>query len=327
MRGGDVTEASVRQTGRMRFHRTARAGALVTTMLVLVPVLGGCSSGSDTASDTGSSSAASAASPSPHGTAAHSAPTTAPAGRTTVTYTASRPGSGAPTDEDMRNTADRLRKRATALGLTGADVTVRGTTVTVAAAGDNAEALRQLAATAELEFRPVLDPATAGQLGLQQAYGELTCTRAGTEPPLSRPDQPTVACDRKDPAADAPAPPQKYLLAPSALTGTDVQSAVAHQDAADGGAWVVDLECNRAGRDKFATVTAHLSQESPPANQFAIVVDGEVLAAPAVASTLTGGDARIAGSFTQDSARNLAAEITSGALPVKLTVGDVTQQS
>ncbi|NUR40544.1 MAG: hypothetical protein HOV73_10705, partial [Streptomyces sp.] len=65
--------------------------------------------------------------------------------------------------------------------------------------------------------------------------------------------------------------------------------------------------------------------QQSPANQFAIVLDGTVLSAPSVAQAITGGEAEIYGSFTEASARELAADLRTGALPARLSEQSVTR--
>jgi preprotein translocase subunit SecD len=278
-------------------HRKAYAAALVTVVIALGSAVSGCSdSGGLTKSE--------------------------PLGKptpvlTTVTYTASRTDSGTPTAEDMRMTADRMRKRAKALGLKDTDVRVDGTVITIVAPRSNAERLEQLTAAALLEFRSVLDPATAADSGLKQAYDSMVCDRT-TRPIPAQPARPTVACDSTT--------GQKYLLGPTDIGGADVESATATFNAATGSGWLVNLAFSPAGTTAFTEVTGTLSQHTPPANQFAIVIDGEVISAPAVASAIAGGRAQISGNYTKEGAENLAAAISSGALPVQLTSNDTKPQ-
>ncbi|HEY5834886.1 SecDF P1 head subdomain-containing protein, partial [Streptomyces sp.] len=166
-----------------------------------------------------------------------------------------------------------------------------------------------------LAFRPVLDGAATA--GLQQKYTALNCGPTGA-PLASTSDEPTAACDRKA--------HQKYLLGPVALDGSDVKSATAGLDA-NGGGWIVNLDFTSAGSVKFARITGTLAAQVAPANQFAILVDGDVLSAPSVQQSITGGKAQISGGFTRESARNLATLVTTGALPVELTVSDITRVS
>lgn len=232
--------------------------------------------------------------------------------RTTTAYTASRPDSGTPSTADMEVTAGRLRQRAKALGLEDTVISVDGTVVTITGPRASSTGLQRIAATAELEFRPVLDPSAAEQNGLKEAYDSRDCA-LDARPTPSLPDRPAVSCDRSA--------RQKYLLGPAGLGGTSVDSASAELTATGSG-WVVDLSFTPSGSAKFAQVTGELAQQPQPANQFAIVVDGNVVSAPAVMSAITGGKAQITGSFSKSEAQALAAAITSGALPVQLTRRD-----
>ena len=56
------------------------------------------------------------------------------------------------------------------------------------------------------------------------------------------------------------------------------------------------------GTKKFADITGKLAKNQTPQNQFAIVLDGEVVSDPYVSQALTGGSAEISGSFNQDEA-------------------------
>jgi len=274
-------------------HRKAYAAASVAVLALLAPAVSGCSD-----SD---------------GTSGTRPRLKDPAPRTTTAYTAARPDSGTPSAADMKATAGRLRQRAKAMGLKDTVVEVHGTVVTVAGPRADSAALRRIAETAEMVFRPVLDPSAAEQNGLEKAYDAMVCS-ADTRPTPSLPDRPTVSCDRTT--------RQKYLLGPAALGGTSVDSASAEFSTASGSGWVVNLSFTPAGSAKFAQITGTLAQQTQPANQFAIVVDGDVLSAPAVMSAITGGKAQISGTFTKDDAQALAAGISSGALPVQLTPQD-----
>lgn len=53
---------------------------------------------------------------------------------------------------------------------------------------------------------------------------------------------------------------------------------------------------------------------------FAIVLDDKVLSAPVIREPILGGSGQISGSFTVQSANNLAIQLRSGALPAKLTI-------
>ena len=78
---------------------------------------------------------------------------------------------------------------------------------------------------------------------------------------------------------------------------------------------VVTLQFNSSGARKFARTT----QENV-GKPFAIILDNQVLSAPNINEPILGGSAQISGSFTVESANNLAISLKSGSLPVDLTV-------
>jgi preprotein translocase subunit SecD len=78
---------------------------------------------------------------------------------------------------------------------------------------------------------------------------------------------------------------------------------------------VVDITFNSAGTRRFGRVT----QENV-GKPFAIILDNKVLSAPNINEPILGGQAQISGSFTVESANQLAISLASGKLPVKLNV-------
>lgn len=78
---------------------------------------------------------------------------------------------------------------------------------------------------------------------------------------------------------------------------------------------VVNIRFNGAGGRKFGRVTSE-NVNRP----FAIILDDVVLSAPNINEPILGGSAQISGSFTVQSANQLAIALRSGKLPVKLTV-------
>lgn len=122
----------------------------------------------------------------------------------------------------------------------------------------------------------------------------------------------------------------KYLLGPALIPGNMVTRAIAAVPQ-NSVAYVVQLEFNNQGAADFQTVTAHLATQTSPQNQFGIVLDGQVISAPSVASSYTagiaGGKAEISGSFTQKSAQDLANILSYGALPLSFDVSSVENVS
>ncbi|WP_225847214.1 hypothetical protein [Streptomyces sp. HPF1205] len=283
----------------------------LAVLSVLGAVLAGCASGTG----------AEPVREDPRHAAAPPGPAVSVAGRTTATYRAAGPRGAAPEAALMRRVAGVLRARAAAFGLDGPVVAVRGATVTVTASGPAADALRQIAATGDAVFRPVLDPA-AVPTALRQRYAALDCDTADTAdtPASAAPRLPTVACRRGGPAGRA----EKLVLGPAALDGTAVSGATAADSTAGG--WAVELRFTARGRAALAALTAGLARRPAPANRLAFLVDGAVVSAPAVTAEDTAGTARIGG-LTPASARNLAALVGGGPLPVGLALEDVTTTS
>ena len=75
----------------------------------------------------------------------------------------------------------------------------------------------------------------------------------------------------------------------------------------------IDITFNTAGARRFARAT----QENVN-KPFAIILDDKVLSAPNINEPILGGRAQIMGSFTVQSAHELAVSLASGKLPVKL---------
>lgn len=78
---------------------------------------------------------------------------------------------------------------------------------------------------------------------------------------------------------------------------------------------IVQFRLDNRGGKRFGEVTrANVGQP------FAIVLDGNVLSAPVIREPITGGSGQISGSFTVQSARDLAVLLRAGALPVPMKV-------
>lgn len=78
---------------------------------------------------------------------------------------------------------------------------------------------------------------------------------------------------------------------------------------------VVNITFDQQGGARFAKLTT--DNVNKP---FAIILDGQVLSAPNINEPILGGTAQISGSFTVDTANQLAISLRSGALPVDLAV-------
>jgi preprotein translocase subunit SecD len=122
-------------------------------------------------------------------------------------------------------------------------------------------------------------------------------------------------------------PPESEVLIGSAAEGKrpyliEKRVIVAGEDLTDAqpgfdqrsGEPIVSFRFNTSGARRFATVT----QENV-GRPFAIILDNEVISAPNIREPILGGSGQISGSFTVESANNLAILLRAGALPAPLT--------
>ena len=79
--------------------------------------------------------------------------------------------------------------------------------------------------------------------------------------------------------------------------------------------WVVTLKLNASGTEKFGTATSELAGSQTP---ISIWMDNNMISSPTVNNAITNGNAVITGNFTSESAKKLADQINSGALPFKI---------
>lgn len=176
-------------------------------------------------------------------------------------------------------------------------------------------------ATGKPSTTPKPNPsASAGADKLQKQFLALDCTNKRSRVAAGenvKPSDPAVACGKN--SADQW---EKYVLGPAEVNGKDVDDAKATIDQRTG-QWIVQMDFTSGGSKKFEKITARLSQQQPPMNQFAIVLDGEVVSAPSVRTTLS-ANAEISGSFTQQSAQDLGNILSYGALPLSFQEQSVT---
>ena len=97
----------------------------------------------------------------------------------------------------------------------------------------------------------------------------------------------------------------------AAVDGGDLVDA---QGTFQDGRSVVAFRFNSVGARRFARVTG-----ANVGHPFAIVLDGEVISAPVINEPILGGNGVISGSFTVQTAQDLALLLRAGALPTRLT--------
>ncbi len=162
---------------------------------------------------------------------------------------------------------------------------------------------------------------TASDLGwlTQEAareFDELDCTDpASLVGRRGNPDRAFVTCESDGSL--------KYLLGPLEIAGSHIvraDSGLRQTGQVTSNEWIVNMEFDGEGGEKFAEVTRRIKDLEEPRNQFAMVLDGLVLFAPNVRETITGGKAEISGQFTQATAGTLANQLNFGALPLSFEV-------
>ncbi|WGX99324.1 protein translocase subunit SecD [Nocardioides sp. L-11A] len=134
------------------------------------------------------------------------------------------------------------------------------------------------------------------------------------------PDQPVVVCSTPDKDNGV----IKFLLSRSVVEGTELDDASA-QTPQNGVGWVVAIEMGNSkdrahpkgspgAASDFEAVTRAFAGTD---EQFAVVLDSQVLTYPVLNSVITDGRSQIEGDFTEQEALDLANSLKFGALPIK----------
>ncbi len=135
----------------------------------------------------------------------------------------------------------------------------------------------------------------------------------------------------------------KLLLDVAKVEGTDVSSAAANIDTTAGTTWKVDLTFTGDGTKKWTDLTreafnntggacaASVTQSrdsgtGDPVCEVAVVLDNEIISAPAIQAVLS-TQSQITGGFTQQSATLLANQLKYGALPLTFDPGELLSVS
>ncbi|MBO0979084.1 protein translocase subunit SecD [Microbacterium sp. SD291] len=275
-------------------------------------------------------------------------------GGTQIVLGAQTEDGAAPSQEQMDQAAAIIRQRVDASGVAEADITTEGgQNIVVQIPGVADEQTRErIQSSAQLEFRAVLatnaptnefvgedgnptpyptpddslnatptaDPTDASDLAwvtdkLAAEFLAYDCSNPENNAARAPKDQPLIACDDIGQA--------KFLLGPAELDGTAISDATSGRDPQTG-AWMVQLTMTGAGTDAFGKVSTRLNQYRidglTPRDQFAFVLDGNVISAPRMNGLILDGRPSISGSFDQDSAKTLADQLKFGALPLSFEV-------
>ncbi|WP_104090408.1 protein translocase subunit SecD [Cryobacterium sp. N19] len=171
-----------------------------------------------------------------------------------------------------------------------------------------------------LSTTPAVAPTDASDLNyvtpaLQAEYDAFDCNKINSTN-VAPADQPLITCETDGSV--------KYILGPVEVDGSTISDATngqrTTQNGATTGEWAVNIVFNSSGTSKFADVTTRLFSLTGVQNQFAIVLDGHVISAPATQGAILDGKPQITGSFDQESSKALADQLKFGALPISFTV-------
>ncbi len=256
-----------------------------------------------------------------------------------------------PSADQMAQAVEIIRQRVDASGVSEASITTQGADNIVVQIPGNAdqETRERIQASAQMQLRPVLyaaAPATSfvGEDGEETPYptpdpslnaeptAEPTnasdlawvtdalwaemlaydCTSEENDPAHAPADEPLITCD--------PAGQAKYILGPVELDGSaidDAQAGVSQQN----GRWLVTIDFDAEGSDVFGEISQRLYNLQSPQNQFAFVLDGNVISAPSMDGIITNGTPQISGQgITEESSKVLADQLRFGALPMSFQV-------
>jgi preprotein translocase subunit SecD len=141
----------------------------------------------------------------------------------------------------------------------------------------------------------------------QKALQELQCNGNDVLRGYDDPTKPLVTCDQQRAA--------KYLLGPSFLDGTEIDTASAGYDAQHAGN-VVTLTFKAPGAKIWGDYTT-----ANVGKQAAFVLDAQVMSAPTIRGPIF-GSTEISGTFSQSDATQLALVLKYGSLPLSFATSD-----
>ncbi len=130
----------------------------------------------------------------------------------------------------------------------------------------------------------------------------------------------------------------KYALDKAVVQGTEVTGATAELSTTNN-EWVVNLTLNSKGAGAYATLSSDMYDKygiaadgNTESNDYwldtnAIVLDGNVVVAPAFQSAIPGGNVQISGNFTQATATQLQNVLKYGSLPLNFKILSVQSVS
>jgi len=211
--------------------------------------------------------------------------------------------------DQLDQAVEIIRQRVDGTGVSESEITTQsGRNVVVSMPGTPDQATRELIqASAAMEFRPVIisgsyeatpedqrtaeadlpkpdgEPENASDTNwvtadLYKKFEAFDCTNDEDKKSSENADpaKPMISCDAKVGV--------KYILGPQVIPGDQISDAYAQLargvNGSVTGEWVVVIEFNQQGTKTFADTTQRLVALQGAQNQFAIVLDGQIISAP-----------------------------------------------
>ena len=280
-------------------------------------------------------------------------------GGTQITLQAQLQSGKTVSSDQLNQAVSIIRQRINANGVSEAEINTQGkNNIVVSIPGKpDAATLQRIESAARLTFRPVLYTGTATNtaVGTDKA-GKVTSSPTPYEPQKTLSNNPTAKptdgsdvnqitarladlytnynCDAPDDVSNAPDSKPlvtcstdgtaKYILGPVEVQGSTISDAssglATNSQGNSTGTWAVNITFNGKGTTDFKNVTSRLVSLTAPRNEFAIVLDGQIITAPTTNSAITNGQAQITGTFDATSAKTLADQLKFGALPINFSV-------
>ena len=210
------------------------------------------------------------------------------------------------TSSDMQTVRTVIENRVNGLGVTEPIVQVSGTRrilVELPGFEKTEDAIALIKETGLLEF------VNAGSTRLVEGALVMTDARAG----LAQPDPTLAATTAAEGLAPTAVPTPSETIYHTVMTGAALDTVGVGTDTL--GSPSIDFKLTSEASNVFAEYTS-----ANIGTYLAIVLDGRVISSPVIRNAITDGQGQISGSFTIESANQLAVQLRYGALPVPLRV-------
>ncbi len=232
---------------------------------------------------------------------------------------------------DLQTAVTILENRANALGVSEVSLQIAGSNRIVGqfpGLKDPEQVLSVLKETGVLEFVDMgTTPVAEGTIVKTDLTTSVSSPAGSTTPaaavatnsptlaaaPTTAPTAAAAAGAQTTPAAAATANPADQVYH-TVMTG-DQLSAVSVSAAAVGGQYVVNFTLKPTGQKVFADYTT-----ANVGKYLAIVLDKKVVSVPKIDTAITQGSGEITGSFTNQTANDLAVQLRYGSLPIALKI-------